>query len=165
MDLEKTVKEYNARLEKVRKTVWANLLSRYGEDEVKSVIQEAKTACDRICAMPVFAVNRDGYELRLDGAKRLVQEAMPSLTVWEMWIPVAQKASLDGRVKELKTLSNSLEARRAEFVIAQRLEEEESRRGGPEMTVQAPQPILIIKPTSLSKFTGIKRDFYQWKRD
>lgn len=43
-DLEKTMNDCDARLEEVRKTV--QFWSRYGEDEVRSAIQEAEAACD-----------------------------------------------------------------------------------------------------------------------
>lgn len=50
--------------------------------------------------MPVSAVNSDGYEFLLDGTKRLVKYVIANSTVWEIWIPVAQKADLDSRVKD-----------------------------------------------------------------
>lgn len=78
-------------------------------------------------------MNKDGSELRLDGAKKLVQDATASLTVWEIWVPEEQKASLDGRVKGLKMLNHNPEARRAEFLIAQRVAEEERGERVPEV--------------------------------
>ena len=52
-------------------------------------------------------------------------EASKSLASWELWIPETEKANLEGRVKGLKSMNNKLEARRAEFVFAQRHSEEE----------------------------------------
>lgn len=105
----------------------------------------------------------------MDGTKRLVQEMIASLTAWEIWIPVDQKANLDSRRKGLKKLTNRLKARRAEFLIVQRTAEEESRGRvleKHELTLQpAQQPILKIKPTSLPKFSGLERNYYRWRRD
>lgn len=66
-DLEKTMAECDAKLDEVRKTVQSNLWQRYGVDEVTSAIQEAGIACDRANAFPITAINRDGYELQLEG--------------------------------------------------------------------------------------------------
>lgn len=64
-ELEKTMTEYNARLDEVRKAVQSNLWPRYGEDEVSSAILEAGRACERAQAIPMVAINRDGYKLQL----------------------------------------------------------------------------------------------------
>ena len=171
-DLEKTLEDCDTRLEEVRRIVQSNLWFRYGEDELKSAIKEAEAACEGAHAISVSAVNKDGYELQLDGAKKLSQDAISSLTDWERWIPAEQRASLDGRVKDLKTLNNRLEARRAQFLTAQRIAEEERQGRVPEVPAQAPQAqqlvqqrILKIKPTSLPKFHGFKRNFHRWRKD
>lgn len=51
------------RLDEVREMVQSNLWPRYGENEVRSAIHEAETACDGVAQIPVTAVNRDGFEL------------------------------------------------------------------------------------------------------
>ena len=90
-ELEKTFQECEVRLDEVRGMIQSNLWPRYREDEVKSAIKEAETACDGVAQIPVNAVNRDGFELQWDGAKAQVQDAITSLAEWEMWIPVAEK--------------------------------------------------------------------------
>lgn len=174
VDLEKTKKDCDARLkEVVRKIAQVNLWSRYWEDEVESAIQEAETACEGVGAIPVSAVNKDGYELWLDGAKKLLQDEIASLTVWKIWILEEEKASLNGKVKGPKMVNNNLEARRAEFLIAQRVAEGEKVERVPEEPAQVPQlgpqpvqqPVLKTKPTSLPKFHGFKRNFHHWKKD
>ncbi|KAI3352112.1 hypothetical protein L3Q82_020927 [Scortum barcoo] len=172
-DIEKTMEDCDTRLEEVRNVVQTNLWSRYGEEELKTAIKEAEAGCDGLRAVAVSAVNKDGYELQFDGVKKLVQDAITSLASWEIWIPAAQKANLDGRVKGIRTLNNQLEARRAEFLTAQRVAEEERRV--PEAPAQVPQaqpapphvqqPILKIKPTTLPKFHGFKRNYHRWRKD
>lgn len=124
-DLEKTMEECNVELDEVRKAVQSNLWRRYGENEVISAIQEAGKACERANECPITAVNRDGYELQLEGVRKLIHDATASLKDWERWIPPDQKTHLEGRVKDLRALGNNLEARRAEFLTAQRIAEEE----------------------------------------
>ncbi|KAL1254330.1 hypothetical protein QQF64_016559 [Cirrhinus molitorella] len=165
-DLEKTINDSEARLEEVRNIVLSNLWSRYGKDEMETAIQEAERACERAAEIPVIAVNRDGYEFQLDSAKGIIHGAIRSLAVWEMWIPAAEKPTLEARVKNLKACSNNLEARKVEFITAQRVAEDERDRVRVlQMPMAAPQPTLRIKPTSLPKFSGCKINFHRWKRD
>ncbi len=171
-DLEKTVNDCEAKLDEVRKIVQTNLWSRYGQDELRAAIKEAERACDNVAATPVSAVNRDGYEMHMVFMEKMVKEATQSLASWEMWIPATERADLDCRVKDIKAVSNKLQARRAEFAIAQKIAEEEKTNSmlaaaGNMATAPATQatPIVRIKPISLPKFHGCKRDFYRWKRD
>lgn len=91
---------------------------------------------------------------------------------WERWTPTTERAELEGRLKKLKEFSNELEAKKVEFVWAQRAAEdarasETNMREKLDVTTSAAQimPVVRIKPTSLPKFSGNKRDFYRWKRD
>ena len=124
-ELEKTIEECDARLRDIREAVQSNLWPRYGKEEVHSAIEEAEKACDRAQASPIAAINRDGYEMQLRGAERLIHEAIASLKHWEKWIPHDQTADLKGRLKDLRTFRSNLEARRAEFLTAQRIAEED----------------------------------------
>lgn len=172
-DLERTINDCEARLDEVRRIVQTNLWSRYGENLMKTAIQEAEKVCEDVAAIPVSAVNRDGYEMQLTFMKKLAQEATNSQAAWEMWVPAAEKATVDGRIKGLTVLGNKLEARRAEFVTAQRIAEEQERAAAvmaaaPDMaTTPTTQttPIVKIKPISLPKFHGCKRSFHRWRKD
>ena len=82
-ELEKTMEECVTRLDEVRKAVQSNLWQRYGDEEVSSAIQEAGVACERTHACPITAINRDGYELQLEGVRRLIHKASASLKDWE----------------------------------------------------------------------------------
>ncbi len=135
-----------------------------GKEEVDSAIQEAENACDIAQASPITAINRDGYELQLERARKLIHDATVSLKDWERWIPHDQTAHLKGRLKDLRTFGSNLEARRAEFITAQKIAEEE-RRGPETQQTAVPQPVVRIKPTSLPKFTGFRRNFHRWLRD
>ena len=64
-------------------------------------------------------------------------------------------------MKDLRAFGNNLKAKRAEFLTKSQGEEE--RREPQPVTVQ--QPVMRIKPTSLPKFTGFKRNFHRWRRD
>lgn len=77
-ELERTMEECD-----IREAVQSNLWPRYSKEEVDSAIQETEKACDRAQASPITAINRDGYELQLEGAKRLIHDAIASLKDWE----------------------------------------------------------------------------------
>lgn len=165
-ELERTMEECDMRLGNIREAVQSNLWLRYGKEEVDFAIQEAEKACDRAQASPITAINRDGYELQLERARRLIHNTTISLKDWEKWIPHVQAADLKGRLKDLRIFGSNLEARRAEFLTAQRIAEDERR--GPDQPLQptaVPQPVVRIKPTCLPKFTGIRRNFHRWQRD
>lgn len=71
-------------------------------------------------------------------------------------------------MKGLRTFSNKLEARRAEFTTAQRIAEEEKSAAAVDMpTTPTTQttPIVRVKPASLPKFHGCKRNFHRWRKD
>lgn len=163
-ELERTMEECDMRLGEIREAVQSNLWSRYGKEEVDFAIQEAGKACDRAQASPITAINRDGYELQLERVRRLIHDATVSLKDWEKWISHDQTAHLKGRLKDLRIFGSNLEARRAEFLTAQKIAEEERRGPEPQPTA-VPQPVVRIKPTSLPKFTGFKRNFHRWRRD
>lgn len=169
-DLEKTINDCETRLDEVRRIVQTNLWSRYGENLIKTGIQEAGNVCEDVAAIPVSGVNRDGYEMQLTFMKKLIQEATNSQAAWELWIPEVEKAMVEGKIKDLKVFSNKLEARGADFVTAQRIAEEEKSAAAAETmatttsTTQA-TPTVRIKPTSLPKFNGCKRSWKRWKKD
>lgn len=123
-DLEKTIEECEAKLDEVQIVVKTKLWQRYGEAEMNYAIQEAERACDRAFACCITAINRGGYEMHLKEAKRLIQEAVTSLTDWETWIPHDKIGEMEGRVKNLKSSGNNLVARKADFLTAQRIAEE-----------------------------------------
>lgn len=112
--------------------------------------------------------------MQLTFMEKLVQEATKSLAAWELWISATEKANLEGRMKDLKAVNNKLEARGVEFVIAQRIAEEKSATMAASMAAAAnmsttpaaqTMPVVRIKPTSLPRFHGCKRNFHRWKRD
>lgn len=68
----------------------------------------------------------------------------------------------------MRAFSNKLDARRAEFITAQRIAAEEKSAAAVDMpttlTTQT-TPIARIKPTSLPKSHGCKRNFHRWRKD
>ncbi|XP_036007830.1 uncharacterized protein LOC118567254 [Fundulus heteroclitus] len=162
-DLSKTTEDCRNRLEEVRTSVQSSLWSRYAEGELTFAIEEAESACEQARGIPVSLINKDAYEHKVETGKQLVAEAVAALKEWEGWIPNEEKTELDGRLKGLRKLKNNLVAKKAEFLIVQRTAEEERRDSS--QAKSAPQPaqqtILKIKPTSLPRFHGSRREFYQ----
>lgn len=104
--------------------------------------------------------------MQFEFVEKLVKEAAKSHASWELWIPGREKSSLDSRVTGLKVIHNKLEARRADFVFAQRVEEEQKGASSTAAaTNMVPLSIVRIKPIGLPRFHGCKRDFHRWKRD
>lgn len=110
-ELERTMEECHVSLDEIREAVRSKLWARYGKEEIDSAIQEAGKACERAHANPITAINRDGFELQLKGAKTLINDAISSLKDWEKWIPHDQATELEGSLKDLRAFSSSLEAR------------------------------------------------------
>lgn len=110
-ELERTMEECHVSLDEIREAVRSKLWARYGIEEIDSAIQEAGRACERAHANPITAINRDGFELQLKGAKTLINYAISSLKDWEKWIPHDQATELEGSLKDLRAFGSSLEAR------------------------------------------------------
>lgn len=137
---------------------------------METAIREAEKACDDAAAIAITAVNQDGYEVQMTFMRQLVQEATKSLVAWELWIPAKEKPELGGRVKDLKLIKNKLETRRAAFAVAQRIAKEKVAEVAAAASIATTPaahtaPIVRIKPTSLPRFYGCKREFHRWKRD
>lgn len=169
--LKKTVTECAKRVDEVREIVRTNLWSRYGEEELVTAIKNAEVACVTADNTSVSALTRDGYEMQLMFAEKVI-DACKKLVYWEMWIPETVKVNLRQRVRDSKAYINTLEAKRAEFVFAERKAQEEKMASGlfPKLGststpgVQTTR-IVKFKPISLPKFHGCRRDFHRWKGD
>lgn len=92
-------------------------------------------------------------------AEKVIKEACKKLVYWEIWIPETIKANLRQRVRDLNACINTLEARQAEFVFAERKAQEEKMASGlfPELgSTSTPgvqmTPLVKFKLISLSKF-------------
>lgn len=110
-------------MSEITEIVQYNIWSRYGQNELKTVIQEAETSCDQAVGILVSSINKDGYDLHVVIMKGLVQDTNDSFAAWETWIPETEENNLESMVKNLRALSNKLEARRAEFITAQKVAE------------------------------------------
>lgn len=161
-EIAKTAAECERRLDEVQKAAQEEMWARYGETKIGSRFTEAEAACDRAQGNPMCSKH-------LEQVTRLVQEASASLAEWEPWIPPEKMAHLKGREATLRSVSDNLEAREAEFLSAQRFAAGETGEKEPQPAVvqqeMVPQPLIRLEPISLPKFTGSKRDFYRWRND
>ncbi len=74
----------------------------------------------------------------------------------------------ESRVKKLKVQNNRLVSRNSEYIIALNVEKAQSASpidSNIAFQTMPITPVVRIKPTSLPKFSGIKRDFFRWKTD
>lgn len=110
-EFERTIEECHVSLDEISEAVQFKLWARYGKEEIDSAIQEAGKACERAHANPITAINRDGFELQLKGAKKLINDAISSLKDWEKWIPHDQATDKESSLKDLRAFGSNLEAR------------------------------------------------------
>lgn len=163
-DIERTATEAETKFGEVRDIVQTNLWSRYGESEIEIAILEADKACTETNNVPVQSTNLESYDVFLTLLEKRINEATTVMSTWERWIPVSSKQALKNTMKNLRAANNKLELRKAEFVTARRIAEQESPTGAPgggrALPTPAP-PIVRIKPTTLPVFHGSKRDYHR----
>ena len=169
-DIERTENEAEKKFEEVKDIVRTNLWSRYGKNELKTAIIEAENACDQANNVVVEGTNLECYGVHLTLLEKRIKELTTVMSAWERWIPALLKDELDNRGKDLRTASNRLEHKRAEFVTAWRIAEQMlatdvsgGRRGRALPTPAI--PIIKIKPTTLPIFKGCKREYHRWRKD
>ncbi|KAG7486439.1 hypothetical protein JOB18_031601 [Solea senegalensis] len=119
-DIDKSVKEGEAKLKEIRDIVQTNLWSKYGGSELPVAILEAEKANDKAADVPVESANLEGYEVHLVLLDKRIKEAISAMSTWERWIPV----ELGGRVKDLRASYYRLELRKAEFATARTINEQ-----------------------------------------
>ena len=169
-DIKRTENEAETKFEEVKDTVQTNLWSRYGKNELEMAILEAENAFDQANGVVVESTNVECYEVHLTLLLKRLKELTPVMSAWERWIPALSKDELDNRVKNLRTASNRLEHRKAEFVTARRIAEQtlaaEASGAGRGRALPTPAtPIVKIKPTTLPIFNGCKREYHRWRKD
>ncbi|XP_047221695.1 uncharacterized protein LOC124868446 [Girardinichthys multiradiatus] len=95
--------------------------------------------------------------------ERLVKKAKEQYTQWKCWAPPAEQKDFHLRVRELEQIVPKLMSRKAEFIEAKA--REDAGRVASASPISYPTSAIRLKPTSLPKLTGIRRDFHLWKRD
>ncbi|KAK7925024.1 hypothetical protein WMY93_007334 [Mugilogobius chulae] len=102
------------------------------------------------------------YDFMLNHLEILVKRAKESHDHWRFWAPPAEQQDFSCRMRELEFQLPQLVSKKALFIQAKLRED----AGKPPVTLQAYSvPTIKLMPTALPKFTGVKRDFYRWRKE
>lgn len=167
-NLEKVATDCEERLDEVKRLVQNNIWPKYGQDVVEAAFKAAEKACQDGYNIPVESINCESFEVHLLVMEKLIKEASKALSDWEPWIPTAEASVYKKDIKNMKSVSNEHELRKADFARARRLEFEKKVSAPVDVKTDIPRqvmPLVKIKPTKLPTFNGCKREFHRWKKD
>ncbi|KAM9744612.1 uncharacterized protein ACNS7B_011761 [Menidia menidia] len=162
-DLERTANECQARVREVKCLIQETLWRTFGRAEVLIALQVAESECEHAATIRP-GVEKEAYDFTLSHLKELLKAAKEAHCHWQRWIPHEKRDEIQDRLRGLEVSVPKLVSRTAEFIHVKLKEDGEKK----EKTVTSQNyslPTIKLKPTSLPKFLGNKRDFYRWKKD
>ncbi|XP_035999462.1 uncharacterized protein LOC118564728 [Fundulus heteroclitus] len=162
-DLEKTAKECEAKVREVKCLIQETLWRTFGRTELLIALQAAESECEHAATIRP-GVEKEAYDFTLNHLKELLKVAKEAHSHWKRWIPHGRRDEIQDRLGGLELRVPKLVSRTAEFIHA-KLKEDEGKEEQIAMSRNYSLPTIKLKPTSLPKFLGNKRDFYRWKRD
>lgn len=163
-DIGKTASECEMKLEElkdlIRKTLWAN----FGEEELMMALQAAEEKVKSVISFEPGG-NKEAFDFMFDYMEGLVKRAKELHTKWKGWAPPAEQKDFQLRVRELEQIVPKLMSKKAEFIEAKAKEDAERVVSAASISYPTSISAIRLKPTSLPKFTGIRRDFHRWRGD
>lgn len=100
----------------------------------------------------------------LSHLEQLVKAAKDAHCRWKCWVPSSEQKDTQRQVRDLELELPTLVFRKDDFMQAK--SKEEAERPSPTATAPGyPVPAIRLRPTSLPKFSGMKPDFYRWRKD
>ncbi|XP_032434156.1 uncharacterized protein LOC116729604 [Xiphophorus hellerii] len=162
-DLEKTANECEAKVREIKSLIQETLWRTFGKTELLIALQVAESECEHVATIAP-GVGKEAYDFTLSHLKELLKAAKEVHCRWKRWIPHDYRDEIQDRLRGLELSVPKLVSRTAEFINA-RLKEGEEKKEQIVMSQNYSLPTIKLKPTSLPKFLGNKRDFYRWKRD
>ncbi|KAK7898939.1 hypothetical protein WMY93_019792 [Mugilogobius chulae] len=164
-DVEKTARECKEKLTEVKDGIQKTLWAKFGEDKLKFALKLAETVCEEVCAMQPCA-ELEACEFALSNLEAVVKTAKIEHDRWSFWSPPAEQTDFRKRLRELELSLSKLVSRKAAFIQAKIKEDREEAKTPPLVSLQTFQtPAIKLMPTALPKFTGIKRDYYRWRKE
>nr|XP_017209463.2 uncharacterized protein LOC108181536 [Danio rerio] len=162
-DLEKTASDCELKLDEVKVLLHERLWTRYGDVELSTALQVAEAESDRVEAVDPTG-NHEAYDFMLSHLQNLIKNAKEMYSKWQRCIPSGDERDFSQRQRGLEANITRLVARKADFMQARQAEE---ARNIAQVPVISTYPIATIKlkPATLPKFSGSKRDFHRWKKD
>ncbi len=102
--------------------------------------------------------NKEAFDFMLGHLERLVKTAKELHTQWTCWAPLTEQKDFQCRIQGLEQVFLMLTSRKVDFIQAKAREDGE--RVVTSAFISYPTPAIKLKPTSLPKFTDIRRDFH-----
>ncbi|XP_070403557.1 uncharacterized protein [Nothobranchius furzeri] len=162
-DLEKTANECQKKLNEVKSLIQSTLWENFGIIEVSTAVKAAEAECE-FAADVQPDTKQEAYEFILSHLKDLMMTAMEVYRRWKRWIPPEEQRDLQSHLQKLELHIPRLVSRKADF-IQTRTEGHTGRQSLADAIPNYLVPAIKLKPTSLPKFSGNKRDFHRWKKD
>lgn len=162
VDLTRTAKDCELRLKEIKDVIQETLWSNFGNVELSTALRAAERESQRVTDVQLSG-SLAAYDFMLTHLQQLVKTAKEAYNRWKRWIPSDEQKDIQGRIKELELTLPSLVSRKADFIQV-KLREEAER---PALTTapDCSSPAIRLKPITLPKFAGVKRDFHRWKKD
>ncbi|RXN30024.1 gag-pol fusion poly [Labeo rohita] len=161
-EIEKTASECEMKLKELKDLIQETLWTNFGEEELSMAVKAAEDEIECVSSI-VPSGNKEVFDFMLDHLERLVKMAKAFCTQWKCWAPSVEQKDFQCRIRKLEQAFLKLVSRKADFIRAKA--KEDSERLVTAASVCYPTPAIKLKPTSLPKFTGIRRDFRRWRRD
>lgn len=154
--------EYEKKLEELKDLIQSTLWASDGEDELTLAVQMAEMEVDRLMTVEINE-NKEAFNYMIEHLRGLVKTAKKSQIKWKCWAPPAEQKEFHERIRKLELILPKLTLRKADFTQEKVRKDSERVLGG--SVVYHSAPVIKLKPASLPKFTGVRREFYRWKRD
>ncbi|KAJ0023822.1 hypothetical protein NQD34_003721 [Periophthalmus magnuspinnatus] len=158
-DLEKTKSECENRLDELKGIILTTLWAKYGEEELKMVVETAESEAVRVGAIEPNE-DEEGYDFMVKHLGMLVGRAKTLHTQWKSWAPSTDQKDLQSRVSDLERALLKVTARKVQFIQV-RVKD----RLNPTTFDFSATPAIKLNTSLLPKFLGSKCDFYHWKKD
>lgn len=162
-DLAKTANECDTKLKEVRTLIQSTLWTKFGKVEMTTALQAAETVCEHAAAVQPD-MDQEAFDFLLNHLKELVKTAKDVHCQWKRWISPNVQEEIQSKLQKMELCIPQLVSKKAYFIQAKIKEDIERLSRTPSTSNYLP-PIVKLKPTTLPKFTGIKREFYRWRKD
>ncbi|XP_038145790.1 uncharacterized protein LOC119786474 [Cyprinodon tularosa] len=161
-DIDKTASECEMKLKELKNLIQKTLWENFGEEELTMAVKAAEEKVESVMSFDSGG-NKEAFDFMFDCMERLVKKTKELYTQWKCWAPPAEQKEFHLRVRELEQMVPKLMSRKAEFIEAKA--KESAGKTLSTSSISYPTSVIKLKPTSLPKFTGVRRDFHRWRRD
>lgn len=157
-DINKAASDCLKKLDELKDLIFKTAWEKYGEEKLNLAVEAAEEAAERVAAISP-SENKAAFDFMIEHLEKLFTTASELNLTWKCWAPPAEQQALQSRMRELRKALPKLTARKAEFLQVSAKEERLPT------TSTSHAPAIQLKPVSLPKFPGTRREFYRWRND